>query len=551
MGQYYLVVTLDAGGRATSFIDPHSYGCGAKLCEHARIKSSFVLTVSAALSPEGRFHKSRLVWAGDYADPEVGPQHGADQEEHHQEHEAKNLNAMCRLLDLGAMAEPEAKEVEEYPFVVNHSKRCYVHVGSCRGEVYHPLPMLTADGNGRGGGDVHSGSPLIGAWARDIISCEKSAPLDFSELLYSLKVDQEKDEDEEEEAGAADAAEGGGRKRKHADDPPLSAEARDLHSRLPRLRARLEAVISKRKRTKSKPWVGGGVAQAMMEQSWKDHATALKRAKMVMQYAAKLVGGEAGYVADVAKRSSLTREAKLAALDARSAAKRARLLQSLDADHATKRARIVLDQEMHVTEVTEAYKSRIVACGNNLQALLEEAALGGSMGYLRWVAESRAAMFMSLLRDGRVLEADGVMCVVCRASKCARPGCPRASTYSLPKGGDPGYMSKASAIVSARRREVNGAIALFCAQQGTCPVSLNAMSPEAAAVAMPCKHVFQRDALHAAIAAQESAHKTPTCPLCRADICGVLGYSGEKCNGLKEPVGGDDDNEGAEVEVVM
>jgi hypothetical protein len=51
---------------------------------------------------------------------------------------------------------------------------------------YHPLPLLTAEGNGRGGGDYRGESPLIGSWARDVISVETEAPTDFEELLFDL-----------------------------------------------------------------------------------------------------------------------------------------------------------------------------------------------------------------------------------------------------------------------------------------------------------------------------------------------------------------------------
>ena len=38
-----------------------------------------------------------------------------------------------------------------------------------------------------GGGDFHGESPLIGLWARDIISIEKEQPLDYEELIFDLK----------------------------------------------------------------------------------------------------------------------------------------------------------------------------------------------------------------------------------------------------------------------------------------------------------------------------------------------------------------------------
>jgi hypothetical protein len=71
MGQYYRAIIIDKDGKILGWIHPHSYG-GAKLMEHSYIGSRFVSAFEFTLSPQGSFHKSRVVWAGDYADREVG-----------------------------------------------------------------------------------------------------------------------------------------------------------------------------------------------------------------------------------------------------------------------------------------------------------------------------------------------------------------------------------------------------------------------------------------------------------------------------------------------
>jgi hypothetical protein len=45
---------------------------------------------------------------------------------------------------------------------------------------------LTCEGNGRGGGDYRGESPLIGSWARDVISVSDTKPKDFEELVFDL-----------------------------------------------------------------------------------------------------------------------------------------------------------------------------------------------------------------------------------------------------------------------------------------------------------------------------------------------------------------------------
>jgi hypothetical protein len=75
---------------------------------------------------------------------------------------------------------PRPKNTDNYRFVVNHTKRQFVDKNSVKehenGYRIHPLPFLTVEGNGRGGGDYFGSSELIGSWARDVISVEQFAP---------------------------------------------------------------------------------------------------------------------------------------------------------------------------------------------------------------------------------------------------------------------------------------------------------------------------------------------------------------------------------------
>ena len=49
----------------------------------------------------------------------------------------------------------------------------------------HPLALLTAEGNGRGGGDYEgTNMELIGSWSRDFISVSPNKPTDdFVEIV--------------------------------------------------------------------------------------------------------------------------------------------------------------------------------------------------------------------------------------------------------------------------------------------------------------------------------------------------------------------------------
>jgi hypothetical protein len=67
-----------------------------------------------------------------------------------------------------------------YKYIVNHTKKQYI---SKENREIHPLPLLTAEGNGMGGGDYRGSNEMeVGSWARDCISLEKEIPIGFEEL---------------------------------------------------------------------------------------------------------------------------------------------------------------------------------------------------------------------------------------------------------------------------------------------------------------------------------------------------------------------------------
>jgi hypothetical protein len=172
MGQYYYPIILDENGNIVVWMDAHEYVNGLKLTEHSFIENNFVSTFEFGLSPEGIYHKYRVVWAGDYADNELN--------------QSKNLYHLCNEYKC---IHPKVKETNNYKFIVNHTKKQFVNkskVPEKDGYRLHPLPILTAEGNGRGGGDYHSDSSLIGSWARDIISVEENEPVDFEEVIFDL-----------------------------------------------------------------------------------------------------------------------------------------------------------------------------------------------------------------------------------------------------------------------------------------------------------------------------------------------------------------------------
>jgi len=167
MGQYYLTVILAEKSDkeyVRTYLDPGMYNNGMKLVEHSYIGNNFMKVVENVIGPTGMFYKSRIVWAGDYADNEPDSE--------------KNLYSMCEDKSPFVYSEP----IVSYTYIVNHTKKVYIK----KSGGIHPLPILTAEGNGRGGGDYTGPNmDIVGTWARDVISMENEAP-DYTLVDYKF-----------------------------------------------------------------------------------------------------------------------------------------------------------------------------------------------------------------------------------------------------------------------------------------------------------------------------------------------------------------------------
>ncbi|USC17059.1 hypothetical protein [Rhodococcus sp. 11-3] len=220
MGQYYHPVILDPSGRVVATMYSHEYGEGLKLMEHSYLGNPFVEAFEILLAMDAA---CRVVWAGDYADdepvaPELVRTPGTDLElrEAHDEFEGLNLYGYAQKAPHVRMNVPAYREqqpwhrdpkpepnfeppflvtAESHPFILNHDDMLYVDKRSVPdvawrdGLKIHPLPLLTCEGNGRGGGDYFAHDDvdhLIGSWARKRISVGSSVTDDFTEIKFNL-----------------------------------------------------------------------------------------------------------------------------------------------------------------------------------------------------------------------------------------------------------------------------------------------------------------------------------------------------------------------------
>ncbi len=176
MGQYYKVIFLSDTKYDIEIIRfwicPGTYRNGIKLMEHSYFNNMLLNAVQDLLSPNGCFYKSRIVWAGDYADGE--PSTG------------QNLYHMAESKESTYFPSTNKIEYRMNSYLVNHTKEEYVDMKKLSygtDLLIHPLPLLVAEGNGYGGGDYSGNNQeMCGRWARDIISFEEECPDKYNEI---------------------------------------------------------------------------------------------------------------------------------------------------------------------------------------------------------------------------------------------------------------------------------------------------------------------------------------------------------------------------------
>jgi hypothetical protein len=140
--------------------------------EHSYVGNNFVSMVEFMLSPDGMFYKSPLVWAGDYADNEEGSSQNLNSMAYDMQDKEGSADKLSKMVYVMGK-EPDGKDMTTYPYILNHTMKLYVEKKFEAGLTVHPLPLLTVEGNGRGGGDFRGSQDLVGTWARHVISVEK------------------------------------------------------------------------------------------------------------------------------------------------------------------------------------------------------------------------------------------------------------------------------------------------------------------------------------------------------------------------------------------
>jgi len=178
MGQYYIAhVKHDGDDKIRSY-----RGEFLKLMETAWMENEFPQTVAFMIfdSP------ASVAWVGDYSD-------AAEDDCWQGHYSAEEYNQLYGVLH-DSVIEPENDPVAilddfKYNYLINNSKKIYLDMkkyikkSTNKGWTIHPIPVLTATSNGKGGGDYQGKNmELVGSWAFDSISTSNDKPEDFEEV---------------------------------------------------------------------------------------------------------------------------------------------------------------------------------------------------------------------------------------------------------------------------------------------------------------------------------------------------------------------------------
>lgn len=166
MGQYYKAYLLRMDGEATVFNrSVNGEYMMAKIMEHSWWENEFMRIFTGRL-----YHNPGYVaWVGDYADSDG--KFGCSSDLYH-------LVWDAGVKDVGVSTEEDMPDLEG-KYLVNHTDRTYIDCSAYYersnrdGWCIHPLSILTAVGNGQGGGD-YRGTDMgwVGEWAMNLISVE-------------------------------------------------------------------------------------------------------------------------------------------------------------------------------------------------------------------------------------------------------------------------------------------------------------------------------------------------------------------------------------------
>lgn len=188
MGQYYRPV-IETDENELKAIDNYVNGNYqlAKLMEHSWYDNIWVDTISEMIYLEPH----RIAWVGDYADAVI--------------EDFPNIPVKELFETAWGDSKERDKELQNKgfdlkgKFLVNHTTHEYINLDKYKkenkrnGYCTHPVPLLTAIGNGQGGGDFYTYANKehiedVGKWAWNVLEIVDQIPpsynKDYKEVMY-------------------------------------------------------------------------------------------------------------------------------------------------------------------------------------------------------------------------------------------------------------------------------------------------------------------------------------------------------------------------------
>ena len=204
MGQYYYPTILREKNKRFYSEEFYAldYDNGLKLTEHSYCGNHFVETVMAQLLNK----PGRLAWMGDYHEvgdfavlnPDLPEIIEKRFNEHYKCFTLPGYEGYCNGKHVRHYSKPEEVEERQGRFIINHDKKCYIDMVeyekdnlTCAEDDdwhFHPIPLLTAVGNGRGGGDFHGiGEEDVGCWAGDLLEVRNAKPNGYENVTAEVQ----------------------------------------------------------------------------------------------------------------------------------------------------------------------------------------------------------------------------------------------------------------------------------------------------------------------------------------------------------------------------
>ena len=182
MGQYYMPIIKR--GNVLRRVYSHDFDNGLKLTEHSYVGNSFVNVVANELVD----NPAQLYWCGDYAE----------------EGDFVSPNMYKKIYSYAWERQRDDRTTLENPsegfnwnwnwYFINKTKKEYIKMPKQGDFVFSPISLLTAIGNGRGGGDYYNDNEMVGAWAGDkvYLSQEKPDNKKYSDITVNVDFGSER-----------------------------------------------------------------------------------------------------------------------------------------------------------------------------------------------------------------------------------------------------------------------------------------------------------------------------------------------------------------------